>query len=104
MVAVAGAVAEKCWDNQFESEITFDDWSFDIWDGNWMSGSDWRLSGHEPGWATPKLVRACEAVYDLLVPGGLLWPQLLTASRALIDNGEVGEHLQIQHVGDGCDR
>lgn len=90
MVAVAGAVAGECWTHRFEDDCSSDDWSHCLWDPDWMSETDWKTARHQPGQPSDKLYRACEAVFALLMPGGPLWPVLLTTSRDLIRHGEVG--------------
>jgi len=90
MVAVAGAVAEECWRTQYGIDRDPTEWSDCLWDCDWMSASDWRLSDHEPGEPTRKLYRACEAVEALLKSDGPLWPRLLLIAHALIRQGEIG--------------
>jgi hypothetical protein len=73
MVAVAGAVAEFCWDEK-TYEDTQDGWE----DPHTMSDSDWVLARCEPGEPSRELMRAIKQVFGLLDPTeGQLWPTLL---------------------------
>jgi hypothetical protein len=80
MVAVAGAVAEFCWDEE-TYEDTQDQWE----DPHTMSDSDWALAGCDPGEHTRELMRAVRGVFNLLDPtAGQLWPTVLQKARSII--------------------
>jgi len=96
MIAVAGHVAECCWERS--TCAAEQDWpeSFldNLWDPDGMSATDWEMALHEPGCPTKKLARACEAVERLLSSKDILWADLVGASRRLIveaRNPEVAE-------------
>ena len=82
MFAVAGAVAEFCW-----QQDTYDE-TLDAWDEpDAMSESDWAGCRCEPGNPSPQLLRIIEMVFSLLDrEGGTLWPMLLSEARRLIVN------------------
>jgi hypothetical protein len=81
LVAVAGAVAEECW-----QRATLDD----VYEAFWcspeiMSASDWKFSGCAPGEPSKQLLNAIEEVFNLLNrENGKLWRELLEVSRDLI--------------------
>jgi hypothetical protein len=80
MVAVAGAIAEFCWNGE-TYEDTRDDWDNPLT----MSDTDWVLSGCKPGDPSRKLMHAIERVFELLHPTkDQLWPTLLRKARSII--------------------
>jgi hypothetical protein len=80
MVAVAGAVAEFCWNGE-TYEDTQDDWENPLT----MSDTDWVLSGCNPGDPSRELMHAIERVFALFHPTkGQLWPTLLGKARYII--------------------
>jgi hypothetical protein len=83
MVAVAGAVAEACWNNE-----TFDELYIKLEDfPGQMSQSDWDMSGCSPGEAPEQFWDAMEHAFELLNRDtGKLWNALLTEARRLIDS------------------
>jgi len=83
-VAVAGHVAEQCWQWRNEADAFPICWDDNLWDVLAMSPADWAMARHNPGQPSNKLVRACEAVEATLMPGGQLWPALLDRSRQLL--------------------
>ncbi len=84
-IAVAGFVAEQCWWSRNEADAFPIYWEDSLWDDWAMSPADWAMARHTPGEPTSKLVRACEAVEAALMPGGQLWPALLSSSRQLMN-------------------
>ena len=83
-IAVAGHVAEQCWWLRNEADAFPIYWEDNLWDDLAMSPADWAMARHTPGQPSNKLVRACEAVEAILMPGGRLWPTLLDRSRQLL--------------------
>jgi hypothetical protein len=83
LVAVAGAVADCCW-QKYTFEDSYDD---DFWlDEDAMSESDWLGCGCDPGNPTRQLFKTIETVFSLLDrEAGALWPALLSESRRLIE-------------------
>jgi hypothetical protein len=80
MVAVAGAVAEHCWNH-----ITFDDGRDSWYEPNVMSESDWAGTGCTPGEPSSDLLRVIEHTFSLFNPDtGILWPDLIKEARKLI--------------------
>ena len=82
LFAVAGAVAEFCW-----QQVTFDETLGDeCWhDVDTMSESDWAGCGCAPGNPTRQLFKTVETVFALLDrEAGALWPALLSEARRLI--------------------
>lgn len=82
LFAVAGAVAERCW-----NKYTFEDSCGDeFWlDENVMSESDWLGCDCDPGNPTRKVFEAIEAAFSLLERNaGALWPALMSEARRLI--------------------
>jgi len=80
MFAVAGAVAECCWDRE-----EFDDV---MWlDPDAMSESDWAGCGCEPGEPSSKILNIIEDVFSLFNrEAGELWPAVAIEARSLIKN------------------
>lgn len=83
-IAVAGHVAEQCWRYRNEADAFPVFWEDGLWNPEAMSPTDWAGADHTPGWPSGKLVRACEAVETVLMPGGCLWLALLATSRHLL--------------------
>jgi hypothetical protein len=81
MFAVAGAVAEHCW-----QRISFDD-ALDSWDEpEVMSESDWAGTGCTPGEPSSNLLRIIEHTFSLFdSETGILWPALIKEARWLMD-------------------
>ena len=81
-VAVAGAVAEFCW-----QRVSFDE-TVDL--GSWeepevMSISDWQLAECEPGSPSKPFMTRVRLAFKLLNHGnGILWHPLLSEARKLI--------------------
>lgn len=82
LVAVAGSVAEFCWEGvNFADTLTDYVWE----DPNTMSDTDWAGCGCDPGNPTRQALRAIETVFSLLDRQvGPLWPPLLSEARSLI--------------------
>jgi hypothetical protein len=81
MVAVAGLVAEACWDG----EDFYDVREFFDLNPERMSQSDWDLSGCLCGEPSKQLLDAMEQVFELLNrERGRLWNALLVEARDLI--------------------
>jgi hypothetical protein len=80
MVAVAGIVAEACWD-----QLAFDDfYNFEFFSEG-MSESDWEMSGCVPSERSEHLGDAMEQAFELLnSETGKLWNALLLEARRLI--------------------
>jgi len=80
MYAVAGAVAECCWNRE-----AFDE---DVWsDPDAMSASDWISCGCEPSVPSPKILNIIEDVFSLFSrEAGELWPAVAIEARSLIRN------------------
>jgi hypothetical protein len=78
MFAVAGAVAESCWQREsFDEEFWYDDMA--------MSVSDWAGCKCEPGNPSPKLLKIIAETYSLFdYQTGQLWPVLLREAHRLI--------------------
>lgn len=90
MVAVAGAVAEACWDNGIFDElyITLQDFP------EQMSQPDWEMSGCSPGEISEQFWDAMEQVFELLGRDtGKLWGALLTEARGLIERSRPEPYL-----------
>lgn len=83
MVAVAGAVAEAAWDDP-------DDWS--AWDYALEFPDDASLGDMRPfvdaDDPEAAIEIAMDKVWELLQPGGELWPSLLEEARWLIDTAK----------------
>jgi hypothetical protein len=81
VVAVAGLVAEACWDGGIFYEL-YDALEFNPEE---MSQSDWDLSGCPPGEPSKQFWDAMEQAFDLLNrETGKLWNALLVEARGLI--------------------
>lgn len=79
MVAVAGLVAEACWDGEYDVCEFFGS------NPERMSQSDWDLSGCLCGEPSKQLLDAMEQVFELLNREmGRLWNALLVEARDLI--------------------
>ena len=77
MYAVAGTVAEACWNGLTALDIDWDD-------RNIMSPTDWAETGREPGNPDRALYKAVDAVFELLNrDNGCLWPRLVREARWL---------------------
>jgi hypothetical protein len=85
MMAVAGAVAEACWDNE-----TFDELDMTLEDfPEQMSQSDWDMSGCTPGEVSEQFWDAMEQVFELLSrDSGKLWNALLAEADGLIERSQ----------------
>jgi hypothetical protein len=95
MIAVAGAVAEACWQDRAIWRVAVE-WDWD--DPVVMSDSDWHLSGCPIGRPSPALYTAIDKVEALLRSDcGALWPSLCQTARDLII-----ENRAIEYV-DSCD-
>jgi hypothetical protein len=82
LFAVAGAVAECCWQRYTFQDTCGDDF---WWGEDAMSASDWAASGCEPGNPTRQLFKTIETAFSLLDrEAGLLWPALTSEARHLI--------------------
>jgi len=80
MFAVAGAVAERCWQH-----CDFED-ALELWDDpDSMSESDWAECCCQPGYPTRELINVINEVFSLFDrKTGKLWPALLAEARELI--------------------
>ena len=78
MVAVAGAAAEQCWQRQpFEGDAWYDP--------DFMSASDWAITGCTPGEPSLELFEVVEDMFSLFEPRtGRLWPELIKEARSLM--------------------
>jgi hypothetical protein len=91
MIAVAGAVAEACWQDRAISSVA-DEW--DWYDPAVMSESDWRFAGCSVGQPSRALFTAIDEVGALLRSnGGPLWQELIQTARGLIDTSRAVEHV-----------
>jgi hypothetical protein len=82
MLAVAGSVAEQCW-QRFSFADTLDHWE----DPDAMSESDWAGTGCTPGEPSSNLLRIIEDTFSLFNSGtGILWSALIREARSLITN------------------
>jgi hypothetical protein len=101
MVAVAGVVAEACWDNEIFDELytTLEDFP------EQMSQSDWDMSGCSPGEVSEQFWDAMEQVFELLNRDtGKLWNALLTVSRRLIERSRLDAEHSLQPEPNGFAR
>lgn len=104
-IAVAGHVAEQCWQYRDEAGAFPIFWEDGLGDPEAMSPADWAMADHTPGGPSGKLVRACEAVERVLMPGACLWPALLATSRHFLSRrmayakNDGGAGLQLQMAG-----
>lgn len=101
MVAVAGAVAEACWNNETFDElyITLEDFP------EQMSQSDWEMSGCSPGKVSEQFWDAMERVFELLNRDtGKLWNVLLTKARSLIERSRLGAEHSLRSESCGLAR
>jgi hypothetical protein len=82
LVAVAGFVAEACWDGETYDDLC-DDWDYDP---DIMSPTDWRMAGCAPGEPSPQLREAAEEAFRLLNrEEGNLWNDLVREAHYLIE-------------------
>jgi len=83
LFAVAGSVAEFCWERvSFADALADYSWE----DPYTMSDTDWAGCGFYPGNPTRQALRAIETVFSLLDKQvGPLWPALLSEARSLIN-------------------
>jgi hypothetical protein len=88
MFAVAGAVAECCWQRtSYDETVDYDTWN----EEDAMSESDWASCRCEPGNPSTQLLTTIEAVFLLFDREvGKLWPPLLSEARRLIVNSRFG--------------
>jgi hypothetical protein len=84
MVAVAGLVAESCWEGKDDCHGLFE---FLVFNPDGMSESDWEISGCSYGQPSKQLFDAVEQVFELLnnETGGLWNALLLEARRLIVD-------------------
>jgi hypothetical protein len=80
MFAVAGAVAESCWNYKgFDEEVWYDP--------DAMSESDWAGCGCQPGDPTAKVLKLIQATFLLFDrEAGKLWPDVRQEARRLIED------------------
>jgi hypothetical protein len=91
MIAVAGAVAEACWQDRAIWGVA-EEW--DWYDPAVMSESDWRLAGCPIGKPGQAVFTAIDRVGALLRPdGGPLWHELIQTARHLIVGSRAIEYL-----------
>ena len=91
MIAVAGAVAEACWQDRAIWSVT-DEW--DWCDPAVMSESGWRFAGCPVGEPNQALFAAIDKVGALLwSDGGPLWGELIRTARDLIVGSRDTEYL-----------
>jgi WD domain, G-beta repeat len=92
MFAVAGSVAEHCW-QRFSFADTLDHWG----EPDAMSESDWAGAGCTPGEPSSNLLRIIEHTFSLFNPGtGILWPALIRETRSLITKLGASEGVCVQ--------
>lgn len=84
MFAVAGTVAELCWQRETFAE-TLD---FDMWlEPETMSESDWAGCDCEPGNPSPQLLKIIKTVFLLFDrEAGKLWPDVVSEARSQMKN------------------
>jgi hypothetical protein len=83
MIGVAGAVAQKVWDDPDGISELFEG---SYWDKRVMSSSDWMSCGCEPGFPDWYLIQAAERVARLFNPASCkLWPIVVRLSRDIIN-------------------
>jgi hypothetical protein len=84
MFAVAGAVAECCWQHEtFDETLDFDMW----YEPEVMSESDWASCDCEPGNPSSQLLNIIKKVFSLFDrEAGELWPSVVIEARRLIVN------------------
>jgi hypothetical protein len=98
VVAVAGLVAEACWDGGIFYEL-YDALEFSPED---MSQSDWDLSGCPPGEPSKQFWDAMEQAFDLLNrETGKLWNALLMEARCLIVRSRHDDAFFVHPITDG---
>jgi hypothetical protein len=91
MIAVAGAVAEACWQDRAIWGVA-EEW--DWYDPAVMSESDWRFAGCSVGQPSRALFTAIDEVGALLRSnGGPLWQELIQTARGLIDTSRAIEYV-----------
>jgi hypothetical protein len=102
MIAVAGAIAEVCWENRNSDKVDFDYClEYEDWPAlglhyeqfsEVMSESDWRLSGCRPCYPDAPFFTAVKKVLRLLRPDcGPLWPEVIRVARRLVNNSRIHE-------------
>jgi hypothetical protein len=100
LIAVAGAVAEHCWQGRRDGSHTdcLEDW---IWeDPAGMSDSDWAFARTKPGEPDHHFMRAVGRVHAALNPtDGKLWPELCRTSRTLIAAARPLNGRRLPYVG-----
>ena len=82
MFAVAGTVAEFCW-----QRISFDETEDAWYEPEVMSPTDWAGCNCEPGDPTEQLFAVIETAFSLFDRrSGKLWPEVLNEARLLIED------------------
>lgn len=92
MVAVAGAVAERCWQREIPDA---EEWS----DPEMMSASDWRMAKCHPGEPDKLCIRAINDVAGMFDPcSGDKWGELCRTARQLIIKARRAEQRISYHI------